>query len=39
MAMPKLERGLPGVTGAVVTIRKWVANDAGFCPSNGAVSR
>jgi len=39
MAMPKLEPGLPGVTCAVVSIRKSAANDAGFCPSNGAVSR
>jgi hypothetical protein len=33
MAMPKSERGLPGVTVAVVTTRKLAANYAGFCPS------
>ncbi len=38
MAMPKLERGLPGVTLTVVMTRKWAVSDAGFCPGNRVVS-
>ena len=38
MAMPKLERGLPGVTVTVVMTRKSAANYAGFCPGNRVVS-
>jgi hypothetical protein len=38
MAMPKRERGLPGVTVTVVMTRKLAANDAGFCPGNRIVT-
>jgi len=38
MAMPKLERGLPGVTLTVVMTRKWAVSDAGFWRGNRVVS-
>ncbi|MGA9814831.1 MAG: hypothetical protein WBQ64_18760, partial [Terriglobales bacterium] len=38
MAMPKLERGLPRVTMAVVMTRKAATKSAGFCRSNRVVS-
>lgn len=38
MAMPKLERGLPGVTLTMVMTRKLAAKDAGFCPGNRVAS-